>query len=103
MAVAGNRWRRILRVLPAPRPALVGRDLVGTRHLGHGWASADFASALAWKLPCEPASSQGHGLPSMLSIAPSRPGPVKAGSSVSSKILGLNRIIGGWCRYYQTT
>ncbi len=24
-------------------------------------------------------------------------------NSVASKILGLNRIIGGWCRYYQTT
>ena len=23
--------------------------------------------------------------------------------SVRTKILGLNRIIGGWCRYYQTT
>ena len=23
--------------------------------------------------------------------------------SVRSKILGLNRIIGGWCRYYQTS
>jgi RNA-directed DNA polymerase len=29
--------------------------------------------------------------------------PSTHGDSVRTKILGLNRIIGGWCRYYQTT
>jgi RNA-directed DNA polymerase len=29
--------------------------------------------------------------------------PQPHGDSVRAKILGLNRIIGGWCRYYQTT
>ena len=29
--------------------------------------------------------------------------PATHGESVRLKIIGLNRIIGGWCRYYQTT